>query len=191
MTDLKITGAKAKLAAKVLGVIITEDAGFAWNDTYMYHKGIPFEEWKYGLDVETEHGSGDLCTDVTHGDLLTTARIALAHFKEGPDYYKRLKKMEKDMEDNWIKWMGTGKSKKEMPKIVKKDKCTLADRWGQYIYYKTGMNPDNSQIYSSQAFLPWWGLGGKRKSRRKSRKRSRKSRSRRKRKTRKRKSRRR
>jgi len=39
-----------------------------------------------GMDVEKEH------EDVTHGDKLKTAKIAAAHLKERPDYYKRLKK---------------------------------------------------------------------------------------------------
>ena len=45
-----------------------------------------FEE---GMKVETEH------KDVTHGDPVKTAKIALAHIKEVPDYYSRLSKMEK------------------------------------------------------------------------------------------------
>jgi hypothetical protein len=44
-----------------------------------------------GMDVEKEH------EDVTHGNKLKTAKIAAAHLKERPDYYKRLKKyVEKD-----------------------------------------------------------------------------------------------
>lgn len=39
-----------------------------------------------GMDVEKEHD------DVTHGDKLKTAKIAAAHLKERPDYYKKLKK---------------------------------------------------------------------------------------------------
>ena len=39
-----------------------------------------------GLDVEKEH------QDITHGDKLKTAKIAAAHLKEKPDYYKKLKK---------------------------------------------------------------------------------------------------
>ena len=42
-----------------------------------------------GLTVELEH------IDVTNGDLLLTAKIALAHLRELPDYYDRLEKMEK------------------------------------------------------------------------------------------------
>ena len=39
-----------------------------------------------GMNVELEH------CDITHGDLYLTARIALAHLKEDPDYYVKLKK---------------------------------------------------------------------------------------------------
>ena len=47
-----------------------------------------------GLEVEFEHGSHDSQTNVTNDDPVLTAKIALAHLKELPDYYTRLKKME-------------------------------------------------------------------------------------------------
>lgn len=51
-----------------------------------------FQTWRYALQEEaTEHGSlGDAKTNVTNDDLLTTAKIAFAHFKERSDYYHRL-----------------------------------------------------------------------------------------------------
>ncbi len=52
------------------------------------------EEFRMGLEVELEHGSHDLQTDVTGDDEVMTGKIALAHLKEIPDYYTRLKKME-------------------------------------------------------------------------------------------------
>lgn len=48
-----------------------------------------------GMTVELEHGKKDPETDVTGDDLETTAKIAWAHLKEFPDYYDRLKKVEK------------------------------------------------------------------------------------------------
>ena len=51
-----------------------------------------FQTWRYALQEEaTEHGSlGGAKTNVTNDDLLTTAKIAFAHFKERSDYYHRL-----------------------------------------------------------------------------------------------------
>jgi hypothetical protein len=52
---------------------------------------VDIKEFAVGLSVELEHGSQDKQTDITHNDLLKTGKIALAHLKEYPDYYKRLK----------------------------------------------------------------------------------------------------
>jgi hypothetical protein len=50
------------------------------------------------MDVELEHGLHDPETDVTGSDPVITGKIALAHLKEFPDYYARLKKMEAEAE---------------------------------------------------------------------------------------------
>lgn len=58
---------------------------------------VGLEEFTRGMNVELEHGSKlGSKTNVTHDNLLTTAKIALAHLEEPPDYYSRLKAMEKD-----------------------------------------------------------------------------------------------
>lgn len=54
------------------------------------------EEFRMGLGVELEHGSGDPETNVTNGDEVLTGKIAWAHLKEIPDYYTRLLKMEQE-----------------------------------------------------------------------------------------------
>jgi len=59
---------------------------------------ISIDEFRMGLAVELEHGAHDPQTDVTHDDLTLTGKIALAHLKEIPDYYTRLRKMEADAE---------------------------------------------------------------------------------------------
>lgn len=66
-------------------------------------KIISFSYWKYGLEVELEHGTkfGSI-TNVTNNDLIKTAQITLAHLIEFPDYYERLYKMEKDAEKYWL-----------------------------------------------------------------------------------------
>ncbi|MEL7571014.1 MAG: DUF5661 family protein [Eubacteriaceae bacterium] len=59
------------------------------------------EQFRMGMDVELEHGTRDLHTNVTNDDILVTAKIALAHLNEFPDYYTRLKKMEDEAEAYW------------------------------------------------------------------------------------------
>jgi hypothetical protein len=59
------------------------------------------EQFRLGMDVELEHGARDPQTDVTHDDPVTTGKIAFAHMKEFPDYYKRLERMEKKARREW------------------------------------------------------------------------------------------
>lgn len=47
------------------------------------------EQLRMGMNVELEH------IDITNGDPILTAKIALAHLKELPDYYTHLEKIEK------------------------------------------------------------------------------------------------
>jgi hypothetical protein len=54
------------------------------------------DEFRRGLAVELEHGAHDPQTNVTSDDPVITAKIALAHLKEIPDYYSRLARMEAD-----------------------------------------------------------------------------------------------
>src|SRR5207249_5141646 len=56
------------------------------------------EQFRFGMDVEFEHGAHDPQTDVTHDDPILTGKIALAHMKEFPDYYERLERMEAEAE---------------------------------------------------------------------------------------------
>lgn len=59
---------------------------------------VDLEQFRMGLEVETEHDDGSE-TDVVDNDL-TLGKIALAHLKELPDYYTRLKKVEEDVAAN-------------------------------------------------------------------------------------------
>ena len=59
------------------------------------------EQFRTGMDVEYEHGSHDPQTDVTGDDPIITAKIALAHMKEFPDYYERLERMEEEAKRDW------------------------------------------------------------------------------------------
>lgn len=55
---------------------------------------ISFEDFKDGVIHEMEHGSVNPKTNVTQDNLLATAKIALAHLEEDPDYYKKLATIE-------------------------------------------------------------------------------------------------
>jgi hypothetical protein len=59
------------------------------------------EQFRMGMDVELEHGTQDLATNVTGDDVDVTAKIARAHLNEFPDYYTRLAVMEADAEAYW------------------------------------------------------------------------------------------
>jgi len=66
-------------------------------------KKFDVEEFRRGMDVELEHGRISPLTNVTNDDPIMTAKIALAHLNEFPDYYTRLKKMETEAEAHWAK----------------------------------------------------------------------------------------
>ena len=48
-----------------------------------------FEDFKRGINIELEHGLENIQTNVTNNDLLKTAKIALAHLNEYPNYYNK------------------------------------------------------------------------------------------------------
>ncbi len=56
------------------------------------------DQFRMGLEIELEHGSIHPETDVTDDDPVLTAKIALAHLNEIPDYYIRLRNMEAEAE---------------------------------------------------------------------------------------------
>jgi len=78
--------------AKAIG----EQLGIDWSK-------FDVEQFRKGMDVELEHGTRDVHTNVSNDDPLTTGKIALAHLNEFPDYYTRLDFMEKEAEQFWKK----------------------------------------------------------------------------------------
>lgn len=70
---------------------IGEQVGIDWD-------AAPFDvdQFRRGLGVELEHGLRDPSTNVTGDDPVMTAKIALAHLNEFPDYYTRLERMEEE-----------------------------------------------------------------------------------------------
>ncbi len=80
------------------GNFTTEEAKWAGEQLGIDWNLYDLEQFRMGLEVELEHGLIDPVTNVTGDDLIMTAKIALAHLKEIPDYYTRLKKMETEAE---------------------------------------------------------------------------------------------
>jgi hypothetical protein len=73
---------------------IGKDLGLSW-------KKVDLKQFHMGLNVELEHGTRILITNVTDDDEALTAKIALAHLAEFPDYYTRLERLEKAAEKYW------------------------------------------------------------------------------------------
>lgn len=62
-----------------------------------------FDEFKRGIEIELEHGLVNPKTNVTNNNLLKTAKIALAHLNEFPNYYNKdygLLKFEEFLKNN-------------------------------------------------------------------------------------------
>ncbi|MDK2916341.1 MAG: hypothetical protein PWR25_898 [Euryarchaeota archaeon] len=76
--------------AKAMG----EQLGITWEE-------FDVDQFRRGMVVELEHGLHDPETNVTDDDLFLTAKIALAHLREFPDYYDRLEEMEEEAEAYW------------------------------------------------------------------------------------------
>ena len=74
---------------------IGESLGIDWTK-------FDIEQFRMGLDVELEHGSRELSTNVTNDDEITTGKIALAHLNEFSDYYTRLQKMESQAKEEQL-----------------------------------------------------------------------------------------
>lgn len=71
-----------------------EELGVKWDK-------FDVEQFRMGMDVELEHGTVSRLTNVTNDNPMMTAKIALAHLNELPDYYTRLAKMEEEGEEYW------------------------------------------------------------------------------------------
>lgn len=54
--------------------------------------GYDVKELQMGFDEELEHGKRNKKLNVTNNDPVKTLKIALAHLKEDPRYYSKLKK---------------------------------------------------------------------------------------------------
>jgi len=50
---------------------------------------FPLSDFVTGINIELEHGLINPLTNVTNNNLLLTAKIALAHLNEYPNYYNQ------------------------------------------------------------------------------------------------------
>lgn len=62
---------------------------------------VPVKVFLYGMNVELEHGTRIPVSNITDDDITMTTQIVIAHLLEAPDYYQRLKRMEKTMDKYW------------------------------------------------------------------------------------------
>jgi hypothetical protein len=87
--------------------LITESKSFSEDDVKKLGdslsvdwKKISLKQFQIGLNVESEHDDGSELDVVNSKTDL--AKIVLAHLKEKPDYYTRLKKVEEDAPTNSV-----------------------------------------------------------------------------------------
>ena len=60
---------------------------YAANILKINFKNFTPEDLLRGMNIESEHGLINPKTNVTNNDIITTAKIALAHLNEYPNYY--------------------------------------------------------------------------------------------------------
>ena len=66
-----------------------EDAIYASEILDINFDKFTINEFLDGLNVELEHGRINKDTNITDDDLIKTAKIALAHLNEYPNYYNK------------------------------------------------------------------------------------------------------
>lgn len=92
-----INNSKEKKSAK----ISVELSNALFDQFGLDDKKVSRDEWHYGVNVELEHGTEYPKSNITDNNTTMTAKIALAHVQEFPDYYKFLKVMEDFLEEKW------------------------------------------------------------------------------------------
>ena len=78
-----------------------KDAIYAASILGVKFDNYTLEEFLDGMNIELEHGTIDQLTNVTNDNTITTAKIALAHLNEFPNYYNPvygLKTFERNLE---------------------------------------------------------------------------------------------
>lgn len=64
-----------------------KDALYASKILGIQFDKFTLDDFLLGLNIELEHGLINPKTNVTNNDLILTAKIALAHLQEFPNYY--------------------------------------------------------------------------------------------------------
>lgn len=80
-----------------------DDAKFVASLLDISFDKFTIEEFLEGINIELEHGTINPETNVTNDDLILTAKIALAHLNEYPNYYNKdygLRVYEKFLEEH-------------------------------------------------------------------------------------------
>jgi hypothetical protein len=82
------------------------DALYAASVLHVSFEAFTPEEFLDGINIELEHGTIQEKTNVTNDDLIMTAKIALAHLNEFPNYYNKeygLRIFEQFLQDKLVK----------------------------------------------------------------------------------------
>lgn len=66
-----------------------QDAIYAANRLGITFDKFTPQEFLEGINIELEHGTINQKTNVTDDNLIITAKIALAHLNEFPNYYNK------------------------------------------------------------------------------------------------------
>jgi hypothetical protein len=85
---------------------------------------VDINQFILGLSVESEHDDGGKL-DVVDSDA-DLAKIVLAHLRELPDYYSKLKKVEEEVPANSIS--GNGIAGLKEPIVFRKKRSTISRR---------------------------------------------------------------
>jgi len=66
-----------------------DDAIYAGDILGINFDKFSVEDFLEGINIELEHGLVNRMTNVTNNNLIETAKIALAHLNEFPNYYNK------------------------------------------------------------------------------------------------------
>ena len=73
----------------VINMFTLNDALYAGKVLGIDFSSFSKEEFLDGMNIEAEHGLINTNTNVTNDDIIKTAKIALAHLNEFPNYYNK------------------------------------------------------------------------------------------------------
>jgi hypothetical protein len=112
-------------AAKKIG----DKIGVDWNI-------IDLGEWIQGIKEEVEHTGvlgGEKTAVIFKGDLVSSARIALEHLLEVPNYYSRLEKMEHEGEEDFP-------NQDSVTSYIAANRIKYQDKWDSASEESKGLN---------------------------------------------------